>query len=177
MPPLGGQDHAFGERLHDIGENQILRQFRLQPLAGRAAIVEYFPHRFEIWFGSFERRQFASDHEGQSALLGPRFRSGAGSIQKVRPLRGKRRADRLADGRRDGAAIGGHAARTNPFEQPISPDGDVPRHVAVADAVENEIGSLGNFARSRADNCVARLGNLDRFRRRVRPQRDLVACL
>ncbi len=54
MPAFGAQHHAFVECLHQVGENQVLRELGLQTQPRAAAIVKLLAHGLQIWLRFFK---------------------------------------------------------------------------------------------------------------------------
>ena len=118
-PPLVAEHHPLVERHQDVGKNQVLRQFRLEPHPGSAAIVEALAHRLEQRLRFFIDRLVAADHKGEGAALRAGGGSGAGSVEKIGALGLQRRSDLPALARADGAGVGDGRARPDPLDDPL----------------------------------------------------------
>ena len=74
----------------------------------------------------------------------------------MRPLSGERFAQLNTGGGSDRTAIADDRILTNALDQATRPDGDLPRHGGIADAVKDIVSTLGNFTRRRDRGTLAR---------------------
>ena len=93
---LGAQHHPFIECLHQVGEDQVLRELGLQAQPGASAIVKLLAHGFQIWLRFFKHGLVAADHEGESGVDRAGRGAGARRVQEMDALGAQLFADAAA---------------------------------------------------------------------------------
>ncbi len=144
--------------------------------ARTAAVVEQLAHDLEIGLARSNTALSPPIMNVSVRLFGAGLRAGAGRIEKVRSLGGERLRRSLGSPPARWCCNRRRSRRSRtPSMSPFCADGDFARHVGIADAIENEVGVLGDFLGRGAGVRLALFRKLLRLRAVFDHKRHFVA--
>ena len=95
-PGFSAEDDTFIKGLEYVGQDQVLRQFGVEPHARSAAEVDLLSHRLQPWQNAIKNPALATSHEGQSAVDRSGRGTGAWGAEEVDTGRGQGGVDSAA---------------------------------------------------------------------------------